>query len=80
MADNTLTMRVSLDSEVSRLIDAVTDLTRENRALRNRLVSEIAQHVAGDYETRVAEAEARVNEFEDAFRSAMRRRAPNDGL
>ncbi len=57
----------ALDSALGEALD-------EKRALRNRLVAEIAEHLPGDYESRIAEAEAKVIEFEDAFRAAMRRR------
>ena len=53
---------------------ALGEALDEKRALRNRLVAEIAKHLPGDYESRIAEAEAKVIEFEDALRAAMRRR------
>ena len=48
---------------------ALGEALDEKRALRNRLVAEIAKHLPGDYESRIAEAEAKVIEFEDALRA-----------
>lgn len=73
----------ALRATADALDAALGEALDEKRALRNRLVAEIAEHLPGDYESRIAEAEARVIEFEDAFRAAMHRRKqdtpPNTG-
>ena len=67
----------ALRATADALDAALAEALDEKRALRNRLVSEIAEHLPGDYESRRAEAEAKVIEFEDAFRAAMLRRKPS---
>ena len=54
-------------------------LRAEYRALRNRLVAEITAAEEGSYEMRTAKAEARVNEFEQSFRDAIRARSQEEG-
>ena len=67
----------ALRATADALDAALAEALDEKRALRNRLVAEIAEHLPGDYESRRAEAEAKVIEFEDAFRAVMLRRKPS---
>lgn len=53
--------------------DEIEKLNMQKRALRNRLISALQDNLPSDlpYEARVAEAESRVIEFEDAFDAAI---------
>lgn len=48
-------------------------LRAERDALRNRLVAEIRTNEPGCFEAATASAEAKVNDYMDAFRAAMKR-------
>lgn len=57
----------------------VEALRNKSRAFRNRLVSALTEAGTGEYELRVATAEAAVNEFEDAFDAAIAARKGAEG-
>lgn len=63
----------ALRATADALDDALEAALAEKTALRSRLVAEIAGRMSGGYEVRMAEAEARVVEFEKAFADALRR-------
>ena len=63
----------ALRATADALGDALAAALAEKTAFRSRLVAEIAGHMSGGYEVRMAEAEARVVGFEKAFADALRR-------